>query len=491
MKKLLPPVFIIALFVFADFPAVVVAQDQPKAAVEQVDAEANDGDESSLEAPAKVDVSPVARDSEIAQRLSDILKATKWFEGPVVEVDEGVVFLNGEAKKDEYKTWAGDLAGNTQDVAAVVNRMKVTEKSIWDFSEAFAELRSFQANTVQAIPLILFGIAILFVTWVLAKLASSVANRVFTKRIPNSLLRWVATRAVTLPILILGCYLVLRVAGLTQLALTVLGGTGLIGLVIGIAFQDIAENFLASILISIQKPFRIGDLIRVDNHEGIVQRVTTRGTALLTANGNHVQIPNSKIYKNTIENFTANPRRRVSFDLGIGYDDSASDAQLIMLEKIKAHSATLNDPAPKVLIESLGSSTVNLTALFWIDGTKNDFRSVRSSVMRISKQALLEDGISMPDEAREVIFPNGVPVLMNESESTTDSKSGDRAATTERFGIEDLVSSTPAVPKKRQAKEQANTEAEGNMASETDDLKKQAEQSWLPGEGEEILVGEE
>lgn len=470
-------------------PRVCCAQDGQQTA-EATQTETPGDDEAKLDAPSKVDVSPVARDSEISQRLSEILRATQWFQDSAVEVDEGVVFLTGEARKNEYKVWAGELAGNTQDVAAVVNRMKVTEKSIWDFSEAFSELRSFQTNTIQAIPLILFGIVILLVTWLLVKLAGAIANRFFAKRIPNSLLRWVATRAVTLPILILGCYLVLRVAGLTQLALTVLGGTGLIGLVIGIAFQDIAENFLASVLISIQKPFRIGDLIRVENHEGIVQRVTTRGTALLTANGNHVQIPNSNIYKNTIENFTANPMRRVSFEIGIGYDDSASDAQHVVLKKIKEHSATLNDPAPKVLIESLGASTVNLTALFWIDGTKNDLRSVRSSCMRVSKQALLDEGISMPDEAREVIFPNGVPVLVNGDTTATDPQTN-RPESSSSGEEADRVAKTIEPEMKRQAIEIDASEAEGNMASETNDLQKQAEKSWLPGEGEELLVGEE
>ena len=450
--------------------------------------------EAKPEAPAQVDVQPVARDSEIATRLDEIIAATKWFNDAEVEVQDGVVFLTGVAKQYEFKKWAGELASNTQDVAAVVNRMSIAEKSIWDFSGAISELREFRKTTVQSIPLILFGLIILLATWLLAKIVSFFANRIFNRRIPNSLLRWVATRAVMLPIYIIGIYLVLRIAGLTQLALTVLGGTGLIGLVIGIAFQDIAENFLASVLISIQKPFRIGDLIRIENHEGIVQRVTTRGTSLLTAEGNHVQIPNSNMYKNTIENYTANPFRRVSFELGIGYDDSASDAQHVILETIKQHLATLNDPAPKVLIESLAASTVNLTALFWIDGTKNDFRSVRSSCMRMSKQQLLEAGISMPDEAREVIFPNGVPVLMNgpNEGSKMESNSGRSRVS----GQSELVNDTGSPDltthlEKPQRKEQAKTEAEGNMRSETDDLQKQAEKSWLPGEGEEILAGGE
>ena len=134
----------------------------------------------------------------------------------------------------------------------------------------------------------------------------------------------------------------------------------------------------------------------------------------MTPDGNLVQIPNSHIYKSTILNFTANPDRRISFDLGIGYDDPVSEAQAIVLERVKEHVATLNDPPPKVLIENLGASTVNLRIFFWVDGSKTESSSVRSSVMRIAKQALQKRGISMPDEAREVIFPNGVPVDMQE-----------------------------------------------------------------------------
>jgi len=59
---------------------------------------------------------------------------------------------------------------------------------------------------------------------------------------------------------------VLQFAGLTRLAITVLGGTGLIGIIVGFAFRDIAENFLASILLSVRNPFRSGELIEVGGH---------------------------------------------------------------------------------------------------------------------------------------------------------------------------------------------------------------------------------
>lgn len=81
-------------------------------------------------ASAKVDIKPVARDEEIRQRLQSILAATDWFKAPQVQVKEGVVFLDGGVASDELKKWAGDLARNTQDVAAVVNRMEVLVPSI-------------------------------------------------------------------------------------------------------------------------------------------------------------------------------------------------------------------------------------------------------------------------------------------------------------------------------------------------------------------------
>jgi small conductance mechanosensitive channel len=88
-------------------------------------------------------------------------------------------------------------------------------------------------------------------------------RRGLVARSTSQLLREVLARAGGMLVMLAGLYLVLRIAGLTQLALTVVGGTGLIGLVLGIAFRDITENFLASLFLSLQQPFREGDLVEV------------------------------------------------------------------------------------------------------------------------------------------------------------------------------------------------------------------------------------
>ena len=114
-----------------------------------------------------------------------------------------------------------------------------------------------------------------------------------------------------------GTSIVLRVSGLTKLALTIVGGTGLVGLAVGIAFRDITENFLASIFLSIQRPFETGDLVEIVGVTGYVQQLNIRTTVLLTLDGNLVQLPNAAVYTSTVKNFKATPNRRENFVVGI------------------------------------------------------------------------------------------------------------------------------------------------------------------------------
>lgn len=248
-------------------------------------------------------------------------------------------------------------------------------------------------------------------------LATRGARSMLRPRIQARLLRNVLARTVGVVTFLMGAYIVLRLSGLTQLALTLVGGTGLIGLIIGIAFRDITENFLASIFLSMQRPFETGDLVEIDGITGYVQQLNVRTTVLMTLNGNLVQIPNSTVYKSNLRNFTTNCNRREEFFIGIGYDDSINDAQEIARQVLADHPAILNDPDPAVLVDSLGQATVNLRIYFWLNGRDHSWLKVRSSVIRLVKRAFQKEGISMPDESREVVFPKGVPVTVIERET--------------------------------------------------------------------------
>jgi small-conductance mechanosensitive channel len=424
-------------------------------------------------AAARVDVEPVARDDQIRDRLERILLATGWFSDPSVRVEEGVVFLRGRAESEELKKWAGNLARNTEGVAAVANQMSVRDLSIWDFRSAQSGLSALRRDIVRSLPVLLLALIILAFSAMVAWATARGVRSVLTRRIDSRLLRGLFARGAGVLVMVVGLYIVLRISGLTQLALTIIGGTGLVGLAVGIAFRDITENYLASIFLSVQRPFHTGDLVEVAGVTGYVRQLNVRTTVLMALDGTLFQVPNATVYKSAIHNFSNNPNRREDFVVGIGYDDRIDEAQEVARRVLEAHPAVLQDPEPWVLAEELGKSTVNLRIYFWLNGREHSWLKVRSSVIRLVKRAFQDHGISMPDEAREVIFPQGVPVTMH-SESPAPAQ---RHAT----------APAPAAPLDR-APEAVATPAEGGLSSEADTLDEQARKAKGPEDEKQDLL---
>lgn len=453
-------------------PWIAQAQEVRESTVKQAQAAAPTSEELTA-APAKVDIKPEARDEDIAERLQRVLEATEWFTDPRVRVDEGVVFLTGRAKSDELKRWAGDLARNTQDVVAVANRMEVAAPSPWDFSPARSGLSTLWRDALWALPFFAFGLFVVVLSFGAGLLTTRVARRLLRPRIRARLLLNVIARAAGTLVFLLGVYIVLRVAGLTQLALSVVGGTGLIGLAVGIAFRDITENFLASIFLSMQRPFQTGDLVEVSGVTGYVQQLNIRTTIVMTLDGNVVQIPNASVYKSNLRNFTTNPNRREDFVVGIGYDASISEAQEVARKVLMEHPAVLDDPEPAVLADSMGTATINLRVYFWLNGHEHSWLKVRSSVIRQVKIAFQGQGISMPDEAREVVFPNGVPVTMLEAPS----------------GMAEIAKQEGRLPPQTppESADAASTKAEAGLYSEAGVISKQARHMPPLGDEENLL----
>ncbi|MEO8654932.1 MAG: mechanosensitive ion channel family protein [Ramlibacter sp.] len=457
-------------------PASPALAQQPAADTASPQSAAGPGREELSAVPPTVDVKPAARDEEIRARLQSVLVATGWFVEPQVRVDQGVVLLNGRTETEGLKKWAGDLARKTQGVVAVANRMVVPEPSVWDLGPAWSGLAALWRDFIRSLPFFLVGLFILALSAVAGMMAARGAKAFLHQRIEARLLRTVIAGAFGTLVFLVGTYIVLRVSGLTQLALTVVGGTGLLGLAVGIAFRDITENFLASIFLSMQRPFETGDLVEIAGVTGYVQQLNVRTTILMTLEGNLVQIPNATVYKSTLRNFTTNANRREDFLVGIGYEDSITDAQEIARRVLADHPAVLSDPEPSVLVDGLGNATVNLRVYFWLNGCEHSWLKVRSSVIRLVKRAFQEHGISMPDEAREVVFPQGIPVTMFERQAG--------AAAGERFAT--APAPTPAGPP-REERDEVSTKAEAGLYSEATVIEDQARQAQQLKVGENLL----
>ncbi len=423
-------------------------------------------------APAQaVKVIPEASDAKIQDRLQRILKSTGWFEATRVSVHDGVVFLDGTTGTQEHRAWASALAEKTEGTVAVVNRIAANADVGSTFARAGEEFTSFYRRMVRGWPLAALAALTILAAWLIAKLVALAVRLVFADRIGSPLLLSVVARAFALPVFLLGVYFVFQFSGLTRLAITVLGGTGLIGIIIGFGVRDIAENFLASVLLSVRNPFHRGDLIDVGGHTGVVQNLNLRSTVLFTLDGNQVQIPNSTVYKSIIKNYSSIPSRRAEFTVGIGYDSSAAKAQALITEVLQEHPAVLEMPEPLVLVEELGAATVNLRVYYWFDsGTYSPYK-INSALLRQTKNALLKGGIELPDSAREVIFPKGVPVIQTTgtAEASREAESGAGVA---RAAADEMSHTTPS---------------EGDLSNETVEMREQQSEGNLPEAQENLL----
>lgn len=357
----------------------------------------------------EVQINQSPQDNQIASRLQKILAVTGWYKNLKVTSTEGIVRLRGQTAKASHSDWAEDLAGDTDGVVAVINEIQVTTPRWFDLRPARDEAETLVKRSVAFLPYLFTGILIFCIAWIVAGFAGRIGRRAAQQRIHNPLLVEIVAKLTALPVLVIGLYLVLRISGLDGIAATVLGGTGAVGIVAGLAMKNILENYFSGIMLSLRNPYNIGDVVELGGKMGVVQELTTRGTILVDFDGNHIIIPNTTIFGNVITNFTANPSIRQRFALNIGYQDSTSKAREIILDVLKNTEGILAEPEMMVVAEDFLPSAVKIGVYFWIDGKKTSGVKIKSLVMETVKARLQEAGISLPGEVRQLVFPQGIP----------------------------------------------------------------------------------
>jgi small-conductance mechanosensitive channel len=181
---------------------------------------------------------------------------------------------------------------------------------------------------------------------------------------------------------------------------------GISGVAIGFAFRDILQNFLAGILILLTEPFRINDQIIFGDYEGTVEDIQTRATYIKTYDGRRVVIPNAELFINSVVVNTAFNRRRLEYDVGIGYGDDIDRAKELIFEVLDGIPNVLKDPQPEVLVVELAESSVNLRVMWWIKPPRRlETLAAQDAVLAAIKQRLyVEEGIDLPYPTRQILF---------------------------------------------------------------------------------------
>ena len=177
---------------------------------------------------------------------------------------------------------------------------------------------------------------------------------------------------------------------------SVMALVGSAGLTIGLAFQGSLSNFAGGVLLLLIKPFKVGDYIIyvADNLEGTVTEVQMFYTTLLTADNRRVVIPNGVLSNNSLVNVTAQDKRRLDIDVGIGYDSDLKLAKELCEKLLNQEEKILDDQEHMVVVDSLADSAVMLKLRFWV--RPEDYWNTKWRMTENVKILFDENGIEIP-----------------------------------------------------------------------------------------------
>jgi small conductance mechanosensitive channel len=352
-------------------------------------------------------------DPELTSRLRAAFRQVEDLGDITLEVRGGVAVLRGKVPSLEKKIEAQKLALKVEGILTVDNGIEVDTSVSNRLGPAFTRLYKEAYSILSILPLLVLAGGVFFVIFSFGSLISR-WNGLYSRFSKNLFAQNLYKQITQMVFFLVGAVVALEILGATQLVAALLGAAGVLGIALGFAFRDVAENALASFLLGMRQPFEPNDLVNVNGHEGRVIRLTSRATILLTLDGNHVRIPNSEVFKATIINYTRNPGRRFSFGVRVDAAENIPRVQALALKLLSEAPGVLQEPAPQCRVDALGDFGTELVIYAWVDQKNFDYFKVKSESVRIIKEGYDGAGVVMPGPAYTI----SQPTLTEQAEKT-------------------------------------------------------------------------
>ncbi len=267
------------------------------------------------------------------------------------------------------------------------------------------KLRGWLGIVITMLPNLVVAVLVMMAFWFLAKIVRKILVRALRRASQESVVPNLLATVGALTVITIGLLIALGVLKLDKTVTSLLAGAGVMGLALGFAFQSIAANFLAGILISVRRPFTVGDLVETNGHLGRISELNLRATVLRTLQGQVVFLPNRDVLEKPIMNFTATGLRRVDLEVGISYGEDLEKVRDVTLEAVRGVTPRLADRDPDLFFTGFGSSSIDFTVRFWIRFREQpDFLAARSDAIMRIKAAYNREGITIPFPIRTLDF---------------------------------------------------------------------------------------
>lgn len=269
----------------------------------------------------------------------------------------------------------------------------------------------------------------------LAKYVGRVVRKVLHKALESEQIADLLSSIIKMLVLLTGLFIALEFLGLTGTVTSLLAGAGIIGLALGFAFQDMAENLIAGIAMGIRKPFQIGDVVEAGDVFGTVKTINLRNTLVETFFGQIEVIPNKILFRNVLTNYTVTGVRRIEVPVGISYADDPEKAAEAIEEAINACDFVIKKEQTAVFAKGFADSSINLVVWFWIDypGDTGFMKARHTAVVEI-KKALEKADILIPFPIRTLDFgaKGGEKLNTMLSETKSEEKAEEKSADSQK-----------------------------------------------------------
>ena len=278
-----------------------------------------------------------------------------------------------------------------------------------NFNQALQQLVDKLTGWVQAAIVSLPNLVIAVLVFVLfyfgARLASKVLGKALSRVSHNRQVNGLITTMVYTAVIVVGAMTALGILNLTGVVTSLLAGVGIIGLALGFAFQDLAANFMAGILIAIRQPFEIDDVVETNDFVGTVEKVSLRSTSLRSFQGQIVLVPNKDIFGNPIVNYSVTGKRRVDLSCGVAYGDDLEKARDLAIRAVKSIEYLDSSKEVQLFYTEFGDSSINFDIRFWINFRKQvDYLRAQSDAIMKIKRSFDDNGITIPFPIRTLDF---------------------------------------------------------------------------------------
>lgn len=273
-------------------------------------------------------------------------------------------------------------------------------------------------SLIEHVPDIVFGVAWLGIFTLLGIILRYIVKNQLLRKLDDPLLKNFIGRVVFLIMIILGVVLFLNQVGLGKAAGGLLAGAGVSALILGFAFKDIGENFLAGFFLAFSRPFNIGDVIEIQNLMGQAKALSFRNTHIRTFDGKDIFIPNASLIKHPLINYTRDGLQRFDFVLGIDYGEDVTKVTGFIMSTLSKELRIEQDGdlAPFLQLEEFSTSTINLRIFYWINSYNftGSLAKLKTSVMNNVITECIKNNINLPADIIELkIYNKEQPIPIN------------------------------------------------------------------------------